>query len=128
MLAHDYALALAQELEDGKTLPAVLSALDRVLQKKGHEKLRPRILRELEHVYESGTNTQATVTVRTKDDLKRFASAIKEAGDKLGIESEAEPRIDATLVGGFTLSTGARQIDRSYKHALINLYRRIITK
>jgi F0F1-type ATP synthase delta subunit len=128
MLAIDYATALAKNIEEGRELKDVLASLDRVLVKKGHEKLRPRILSELAHRFEGRGADGAVVIVKDEADRKKFAGAIESALKEVGSEDTSEVAIDSTIVGGFILKTKDKQIDRSYKRALINLYRNIITK
>lgn len=127
MLAHDYAIAIANEITGGKELPAVLSSLDRVLARKGHEKLRPRILGELARIFERRGTEEAVVIVGSEEDLKKLQDEIADAKKELGIEKGVETTVDASLIGGYVLRTKEQQIDRSYKRALINLYRSIIT-
>lgn len=128
MLAHDYAIALAAHLEEEKDLAQAIARLDAVLRKKGHAKLRSRILRELARMMEKRGEQRAAVFVTDESDLAAFKDEISDAKKELGIPRDAETVIDASLVGGFVVKTGEKQIDRSYKRALINLYRNIITQ
>lgn len=127
MIARDYALGMKDMLKEGNTLESLLTSLESVLARRGQEKLKPRILRELSRLLEKHDEHQTVVIVTNEDDLHTFKDEIKDAEHALKVTGKTVPVTDPSIVGGFIVRTQNAQIDRSYKRALIDLYRNITT-
>lgn len=126
MLVDDYAKALTAVIGEGKHAGPILASLDTVLARRGHEKLKGRILRELARLLERAREGRATLMIADANDVATLKSEISAATQQLGA-ADTDTIIDPTLIGGFVLRTKTKQLDRSYKNALLKLYRSIIT-
>lgn len=124
MLERAYATALIRAIENGASPDDALSGLDRVLERRGHAKLRRRILATFSRLFaRHAARERATVLLAHEADRKRYR---KEIEAKLG-GMPYEVRIDESLIGGYALVTETTRTDQSYKRALLNLYRTITT-
>ena len=126
MHAREYIVAAYRALQDGKDISEVLKGLYATLEKRGHEKLKGKILSGL-LVYIDEKEKSAAPEVRlAKDaDEKKLSASIKAALAELGADEEARVSIDAKHIGGFTATYNGKRIDRSYKTALLHLYKNI---
>ncbi len=101
----------------------LVRGLIETLRSRGHLRLVPGILRLLE-ADRASEREETLLTLARTGDRERLAKDIAKAATELGVSAEvAAVRTDETLVGGFTLSSGNRLLDRSYKRALVDLYR-----
>lgn len=126
MLAHDYAKALNTSIANGMTVPKALDRLDAILGEKGHQRLRPRILRALLALAEAHEKEMTpVVTVVSKKDAEKLSSQIKAILKEMGTHKEPVIKEDAHIVGGFIVDQGDQKIDKSYKTVLTTLYRNI---
>lgn len=127
MLVHDYIGATSQLLQSGHDLDTVISHLQSVLARKGHQKLYPRILKGLIEQYEKTIAKRTTsVIVGRTSDSERFKDEIRALLDSIGADDARTTIIDPHIIGGFKLKRAGTMIDRSYKKQLLALYRTLI--
>lgn len=126
MRTKDYIAAVTTLLEDGKDAEQVLGALSQTLKRRGHTKLHGAILRGVaESLTRRRAKRQAVVSVERSDDFTLHKEAIDAALRTLGASGDVRVAIDETLIGGFTVSTHEKRIDRSFKQQLVALYRSV---
>lgn len=126
MLAHHYAHALTDRIEAGADIAVLLEQLDRVLVKKGHTKIKRRILSHVLQVLRERSVT-ATVRFANADDQKSYEKAIEALCSEYGVLHELATITDPTIIGGFQFETKNIRVDRSFKRSLVELYRSIIS-
>lgn len=123
-----YITAVLEELLSGKDNEVVISNLKSVLIKKGHERLLGSILRgalrQLEHDIVSKA-PQIKIAKQDAGLLNRAMTALKDLGDEVVLEPVV--KTDDNLIGGFVVTAANKQIDASYKRALLNLYRKVVS-
>lgn len=129
MKARLYAQALLsmypKHAEGGKDGVLVESLLD-LLKKRGHQKLLQGIIRELKRAsHQSMRGTDLILTVSSKAHEKRYHDDIVAEAKKLGKSSWITLE-DPTLIGGYTLGTANAFMDRSYKHSLTSLFKKLV--
>ena len=100
----------------------------RVLKANGHIKLLPAILREYERIeYIQKKKRGAILSVVKLTHQEKLKRDINLYRNQLGLaEKKIEVKIDAHLIGGFTLQTESTMTDASYKKMLLELYRRMV--
>lgn len=128
MLVKEYAQAITEVSASGVSSAVAVKNLLLVLKSRGHEKLLPRIVRELERRQESVAGKG--VLVRTADEKSR-----KEALHKAHALSE-EYALDTTairvvedqnLIAGYSIEGPGFRYDTSSRAALLELYRHLKT-
>ncbi len=128
MRVTEYRDAVMELAAGGLPGDQVLSGLMRVLKERHHERLYPRILRELHTVLlRSEAARVARVTFAREADAARLREDVQSALVRLGI-TDHRVRIDKTLTGGFIAETNTERIDQSYKTTLLTLYRSLIAR
>ncbi len=119
---HDlYVTAVVESLKAGREPSLVFSGLKRVLARRGHERLLPRIVRTLEREgsRRTGAGTSTITVAKAADADSTFvASLLKE----MAVNEKPTVVIDETVIGGAKLRHGDTEIDATYKTTLINLY------
>lgn len=127
-LSDQYVQAASELLLASETPDVVLSGLKTSLHSRYHESLYPlvltRLLRELPNRLAEQT---PTVMVARRADVDQYKEAIEAELKKLHAPSEYQVTYDDSLIGGTILQYQSTRIDNSYKHALKNLYKNIIT-
>ncbi len=129
MIARAYAHALHDTIEAG-TVPAeeLVTRLKALLQRRGHYKLLPQIVSELEHITQRERADVPTVALARESDKATLAQHIENAASALVIDPrDLAYTTDSTLISGFTMTAGTKRYDASQKRALINLYHTLTT-
>ncbi len=126
MYTKDYIQATYETVRKGNDVNTTLSALSLYLKKRGLVKLYPSILRGLmERMKRStGATTQKVTTARTSD-LKKHEKEIYTLLKELGGEITHTHHVDKNIIGGFIIEGSNKRVDRSYKHTLLQAYRRL---
>jgi F0F1-type ATP synthase delta subunit len=122
---HDYVQAVIAVLATGAKPETVLTNLKSVLDRRGHVRLLPRIMRALEReLARLQTVGVPTLTVaRASDATSALAKSLVR---ELALDDAAlRIVVDETIVGGAKLRANSQEIDASYKTALITLYQSI---
>lgn len=121
-----YVKAVMELLENGSAIETVLGNLRTVMEKRGHAKALPAVLRAVVRALEQGTiESVATITVAREADATALKSDIKAALATLGAIGEHIVTIDDTIIGGIIATYNHRQIDQSYRTKLSNLYQSV---
>jgi F0F1-type ATP synthase delta subunit len=122
---HDlYVTAVVESLKAGQEPSLVFAGLKRVLARRGHERLLPRIVRTLEREASRRTGAGATIlTVAKAADADSVA--VQSLLREMAVVEKPTVVIDETIIGGAKLRSGDTEIDASYKTTLINLYHTI---
>lgn len=98
-----------------------IDALFALLQRKGHKKLLPDILKEYQKIVVAGAEKKAAkLTIVNKKQAEPAKLELKKYASFAGSMTLHE---DDTLIGGFVYDDGDTVIDGSYKQALLTLYR-----
>ncbi|HET8575356.1 MAG TPA: F0F1 ATP synthase subunit delta [Candidatus Paceibacterota bacterium] len=98
-----------------------------VLAARGHRKLLPGIVAELEKEKEAEAGNKARFTVARKSDLEKFRKSALFDLERLGVkDAELVTKEDDSLVGGYRVETRSAMVDRTHKRALLDLYRKLI--
>ncbi|MBL7045577.1 MAG: F0F1 ATP synthase subunit delta [Parcubacteria group bacterium] len=114
----------AQALHGGVAVETLL----KLVNKRGHERLLPRILLELKKLEQFTLgHASAKVVVASGTDLKKLKIEIANAMNKLGISEESVlTEVDESIVGGFVVKGKDALVDLSYKSMLVGLYKNIV--
>lgn len=115
-----YAQALAQAVRRGDDEAALVQGLTAHLAREGRSKLLPGIVRELKRI--AAAETKLNPHIEVASDSERAAA--QAAARAQGIET-SDIRVNPDLIRGWRARAGSRLIDRSAKHALVDLYQRI---
>jgi F0F1-type ATP synthase delta subunit len=126
MRVRDYSTGVLELILNGMSPETALEKLRAMLSSRGHERLYPKILRELlTEASRTASRNTATVTLARKDDARALHGDIESALHTLGV-TEHDIVIDETITGGFVVEAKEKRIDRSYKKSLLTLYRSLI--
>lgn len=100
-----------------------------VLSMHGHVGLLPAIVQELEkRLRKTKQHTECLIRVANALDAEKRQSEI--ASDIETLNASSMPQrtvIDETLIGGHEVRAHGKQIDRTYKRALLQLYNTLLT-
>ncbi len=121
-----YVTAVTNLLTTGSEPESILRGLKQTLETRGHTQLYRPVLEETARVLAERSKKQAPklTLARTSDETK-LAATIADAMRTLGVSENPIPRVDDSIIGGFKLEHNHRQLDQSYKTALLTLYRAI---
>ena len=126
----EYAHALMMALKGvkGKEAEERAERFVALLRRAGHIRLLPKILATCERTTaERARKDGVIVSVAKEGDAHMYAGDIKKAAAEMGAGDEALTiRTDETLVGGYSVKTRDKIIDRSFKRALLTIYHRAI--
>ena len=121
-----YVQAVMELLENGSKIETVLGNLKTVMEKRGHAKALPAVLRAVVRALEQGTTESvATITVARDADVTALKADIKSALATLGADGAHTTIVDDTIIGGLIATYNHRQIDQSYRTKLVSLYQSI---
>lgn len=121
-MERDYAIAITHALARGTSEETVVANLRAELTKTGRLKLLPGILRELEALEARSATLTSVVEVAREEDSKQALEEARSAG----IDAH-KATVNPSLISGWRARSGSTLIDRSGKHALVDLYHRITT-
>lgn len=131
MKASWYAEALYGALEGVKTeseSKKVFTRFNKVLSSRGHEKLLPFILRELEKILVREKSNHEVFLVTADGKSKSKWSHAYDHYEKEGVipkDAILREIVDESIVGGFQIRMRDILIDGSYKKSLLELYRNV---
>ena len=121
-LANSYAQTIINVTAHGSKADFV-TKLVAFMKSRGHLSLLPQVIRIVER---APNPSQATVTVRSAHDEKKYKDAITKALKDLGIEGHHTTVEDPNLVGGFMVQGKGKVIDNSFRSALVKIYQNTI--
>lgn len=126
MLKDTYSEAVLALHKEGASFDKLLTKLDLVLEKRGHQKLRAQILRAIKATLENTKRNAPTLILGKSKDEASFKTDIEKAVAMLDIKTDnIQTEIQDGLIGGFILETRSKRIDASYRTKLLGLYERI---
>lgn len=112
-----YQKATLDLLKSGEDIKDVLKGVRSAMERRGHLKLYPALLRALIRVYPRVEARQMpSLIVAKESDAKSYA--------KRFTDKEMKVVIDPTIVGGYVYESGHTREDNSYKQKLLTWYRR----
>ena len=120
-----YITALTDMLLTTTKVDEALSQMKTLLAQKGHTRLWPAVLRGTVVALEkkvADETPKVTVAKAGKIDAAALAATLKllsVAGDTV------HTSVDETLIGGFTVQYKDKVVDKSYKRALLDIYRQV---
>lgn len=122
MLARHYAEALIDTEADNAA-----EALVGVLERKGHLALLPQIVSEYEKRAAEKEHLERTqVRVKNTEQITHLKDRIAHYEEKLSFAiDDAHVVEDPSIVGGFVVEQGTREVDESYRKHLIKLYQKL---
>jgi F-type H+-transporting ATPase subunit delta len=119
IIKHDKKRDILEALFKNKVNPLTMAILD-IITKKNREPLLPAIAREFHNAYNRHKGiSKATITTAVPLDPKlraEFETIVKQISSTKQVE--LIEKIDSSMIGGFILHTGDRQIDASIKNRL----------
>jgi F-type H+-transporting ATPase subunit delta len=122
IIKHNKKRDILEKLFKGKVNALTMAIID-IITRKNREPLLAAIAGEFQTQYnEYKSIGKATVTTATPLDAKlkaEFENMVKQLSQKKTIE--LAEKVDASLIGGFVLNVGDRQIDASLKSKLKSL-------
>lgn len=111
-----YVKAVVTLLREGAVLNDVLKQVKVVMEKKGHLKLYPLLLQSLERELSATDYAASTLTIAKPEDEKKYH------------QKGAKVVVDPSIIGGYVHTEGFVRTDQSYKHKLLTLYKKTISK
>ena len=114
-LVSTYAALFSEGVDIQKTLA--------YMKARGHLTLLPQIVRQLSREPEKKA---ATVTLAKSDDAKKFAPAIAETLGALGAGKDYHIALDERAVGGFSVRTKNGIVDKTFRTALVTIYKNTV--
>ncbi len=123
----EYIQATYETITQGGEIEVVLKNLQAVLERRGLEKMYPRILRGLLEKLERGQASEAPkVLIAREKDMERHKTAIEAAVSHIAPQSAYTVETDETIIGGFIVTGKGKRIDQSYKSTLLDTYHRLV--
>ena len=115
-----YAQALWELIQKGEKPKEAVTKIHTALASRGRASLMPAIGRAFERLAQRGAqkNRSVLVVARKGDEAK----ARKESG-----ATDAELKVDESLIGGWKLFDKGQLIDESWKSALLSIYHNATT-
>jgi F-type H+-transporting ATPase subunit delta len=119
IIKHDKKRAILERLFKAKVHPITFAIID-ILTRKNREPLLPAIAAEFHNAYNDykGIGRASIITSTALDASLRseIETIVKKLSDKKQVE--LDEKVDSSLIGGFVLNVGDRQIDASVKSRL----------
>ena len=126
-MANNYAQAIFELLQSGRSVDVVLLNVQKVMADRGHHELYGVVLKAVVSLLESQA-TKNNVHITLANVAGRESTNVKNALTELGATTaEMVTTIDPTLIGGVVVTYKNQHLDQSYKTALKNLYQSITT-
>ncbi len=119
MKARVWAKAFIQVIEAGKSPKEALENMKNALKRQGKLKILPKILLEIKKQLQKQERRLPKLTVANEKALDE-AKALIENPENVKVIT------DDTLIGGYIFEKNGHMIDKSFKRALLDLYRRIV--
>lgn len=120
-----YVQAVLELVDSGESIDTVLPNLRDTLQRRGHSSLYGGIL-EVVHRVLKARRASTFVVVAKPTHYEEQKEAIANELAALGADAtSAAVLTDDTLIGGRVIEHNFTRTDKSYKHALLRLYRSV---
>ncbi len=124
MKSKEYAKALYELLTSAKSQAEqekILEDFKEFLNKKSKKKMISKIFGELLRIYEKEEKRAPKIIVASED----FKEKSQELAKTYGVENP-QTKINPNIVGGFIIKGRNFILDNSYKHHLLELYKKIV--
>ena len=118
--ALEKALINTNEQERNERIARFLS----IIKRRGHSGLLPRIVHVLERKH-GHQDLRTIATVARERDVHSVDAEVRALAEQLAGSHEVQYVTDDTLIGGYVLRTPNNLADRSYKRALLDVYRKV---
>jgi F-type H+-transporting ATPase subunit delta len=119
IVRHEKKREILEKIFKGRVHKLTFAIFD-IITSKNREPLLPAIAEEFHHaynVYKNVGEASVTTAVPLDDKLRgEIEKIVKKLSDKK--EVEIKEKVDASMIGGFVLNVGDRQIDASIKNKL----------
>ncbi len=131
MKSKEYAEAIfeASKGKDDGAVDFIVSNVKKVLEKNGHVKLFPAIVRELEKIIKRREVSDSVIVVLSnKNNFDDYSASID--NDIKSLNASGLPIIikeDNTLIGGYQIYTNGIRVDNTHKKVLLSMYTKLIT-
>ena len=119
IIKHDKKLSILEAIFKSKVHKLTMAIIT-ILTEKNREPLLPAIASEFHHAYnvhkgiqKASITTTVPMDASTKAEIEAIVKKLSNKG-----QVEIEQKVDASLIGGFILNVGDRQIDASVKTKL----------
>ena len=129
MLPEKYAKALYDLMKDKSEneQDKLFSNFLKVLERNGHSKLLPRVLKSFEKIsFQEKTDTSVDFVVSDSKFEDKYKAQIKKYSKYFDKDQEVQTKTDSSIVGGFMIRSKNVVVDGSYKRSLVNLYNKFI--
>jgi F-type H+-transporting ATPase subunit delta len=121
IIKHDKKLAILKAIFDGKVSPMTSLFLE-IVTKKHREAVLESMPKEFENQYNLKMNIQrATITTAVPLDAAQREEFNRLVAARTGKTIQLDEKIDPSLIGGFVLTIGDKQVDDSIKSSLQRL-------
>jgi len=127
--ARTYAYALKTlERDSQKSTREIAHAFVSYMQAHGRRWWVPQVLRVYARLKKLEEKADAmSVRVARESDRDKLSAYIKSAATQMGASTQKEcVSVDLSLIGGFIIEKDGKRLDASYKHKLVQLYKKLI--
>jgi F0F1-type ATP synthase delta subunit len=121
-LVHAYAKVLEDAEAHGLGKPFAEKMLS-YMKAKGHLSLLPSVIKVASRL---GAKKAAVAVYAKKEDAAKYKNETASAFKNLEYAGTHETVIDPNIVGGFTVRANGKIVDKSFRSALVSLYRSIV--
>lgn len=122
-----YINAIVSLILQGNDVDRVLAEFAKILTENGHQRMHVQVLKGVEIALEKKELLEtALISVASAAEAKKLQKQIQAALHQIAEDAPSAVLVDPTLSGGFTVSYNGKYINRSYKDALLKLYRSIV--
>jgi F0F1-type ATP synthase delta subunit len=120
-----YVQAVLELIDEGVSIETVLPQLHHTLVRRGHSSLYASILTAVERVLDARRPGTFVVVAQAADYETQKDVIAKELAALGADPSDVAVLTDATLIGGRVVEHNHTRTDKSYKQALLRLYRSV---
>ena len=120
-----YITALTESLLATQNVDEVLVRTNALLAQKGHTRLWPAVLRGVLVELEKRANDATPEVTVAKEGVVDKAKLVEVLAALAVQTEEVKTVVDPSLIGGFTVQYRDTVVDRSYKRALLDIYRKV---
>jgi F0F1-type ATP synthase delta subunit len=106
---------------------ALIANLQQVMQKRGHERLLPAVLRTILRERTTSRAERTIVRVVNEASYQEYQNEITATLATIGAGNNPQVTTDDSLIGGYQVEANYQRVDASYKQQLLSLYRNITT-
>lgn len=125
--AEEYSKAAIELASSKLDITSVLTNLKALLQKRGELKLLPTVLKNmLRETTQYEKKHTPHVRLYDKDEIQKFRDLIDKELSEMDTHSDIKLVTDSTVIGGYSITTNQKSIDKTYKKQLLNVYHAVV--